>query len=74
MGDTVAIQFAPMEGRAGANRAACAASAWWNAPAGKAGVPGVREVWSDITPAARRDWIHWIESAKQAETCAKRAW
>lgn len=43
-----------------------------NAPAGKAGAPGAREVWGDITPAARRDWIHWMESAKQAETRARR--
>lgn len=33
---------------------------------------GVREVWSDITPIARRDWIHWIVSAKQAETRERR--
>jgi hypothetical protein len=31
-----------------------------------------REVWSDITPIARRDWIHWIVSAKQAETRVRR--
>ena len=31
-----------------------------------------REVWSDITPVARRDWIHWITSGKKAETRAKR--
>jgi hypothetical protein len=31
-----------------------------------------RELWSDITPIARRDWIHWIVSAKQAETRARR--
>lgn len=31
-----------------------------------------REAWSDITPAARRDFIHWIESAKKAETRDKR--
>jgi len=31
-----------------------------------------RRVWSDITPAARRDWIHWITSAKQEETRARR--
>ncbi|HEY3963858.1 MAG TPA: YdeI/OmpD-associated family protein [Planctomycetaceae bacterium] len=34
--------------------------------------PGARKVWSDITPVARRDWIHWIVSAKQAETRARR--
>ena len=31
-----------------------------------------REVWSDITPIARRDWIHWMVSAKQAATRARR--
>jgi Bacteriocin-protection, YdeI or OmpD-Associated/Domain of unknown function (DUF1905) len=31
-----------------------------------------RALWSDITPNARRDWIHWITSAKQPETRARR--
>jgi hypothetical protein len=31
-----------------------------------------REVWSDITPMARRDFVHWIVSPKQAETRARR--
>src|SRR5204863_5690605 len=31
-----------------------------------------RGLWSDITPNARRDWVHWITSAKQAETRARR--
>jgi hypothetical protein len=31
-----------------------------------------RATWKDITPAARRDWIHWITSGKKAETRAKR--
>ena len=31
--------------------------------------------WDDITPLARNEWICWIESAKKAETRAKRlAW
>jgi hypothetical protein len=29
-------------------------------------------VWSDITLVARRDWIHWITSAKRPETRARR--
>lgn len=37
-----------------------------------AAVPKARAVWSDITPVARRDWIHWITSAKQAETRTRR--
>ena len=34
--------------------------------------PKARALWSDITPNARRDWIHWITSAKQPETRARR--
>jgi hypothetical protein len=37
-----------------------------------AATPKARALWSDITPNARRDWIHWITSAKQAETRARR--
>ena len=37
-----------------------------------AAAPKARAVWSDITPIARRDWIHWIISAKQPETRARR--
>jgi hypothetical protein len=31
-----------------------------------------RALWSDITRVARRDWIHWITSAKRPETRARR--
>jgi hypothetical protein len=34
--------------------------------------PRARALWSDITPNARRDWIHWMISAKQPETRARR--
>ena len=34
--------------------------------------PKTRETWEDITPNARRDWIHWISSAKQEETRVRR--
>lgn len=37
-----------------------------------AAAPKARELWSDITPVARRDFIHWIASAKQPETRARR--
>ena len=33
---------------------------------------GARGVWNDTTTLARLDWIHWIESAKQSKTRAKR--
>jgi len=31
-----------------------------------------KATWDDITPVARRDWIHWITSGKKAETRVKR--
>ncbi len=34
--------------------------------------PGALATWQDITPVARRDWIHWITSGKKAETRTKR--
>jgi hypothetical protein len=37
-----------------------------------AAAPKARALWSDITTNARRDWIHWISSAKQPETRARR--
>jgi Bacteriocin-protection, YdeI or OmpD-Associated/Domain of unknown function (DUF1905) len=37
-----------------------------------AAAPKARALWSDITPNARRDWIHWINSPKQPETRARR--
>lgn len=30
--------------------------------------PKAQELWHDITPMARREWVRWIASAKQAET------
>jgi hypothetical protein len=37
-----------------------------------AAAPKARALWTNITPIARRDWIHWITSAKQPETRARR--
>lgn len=37
-----------------------------------AATPKARQTWAAITAMARRDWIFWIESAKKAETRAKR--
>lgn len=37
-----------------------------------AAAPKARTVWSGLTPSARRDWVHWITSAKQAETRTRR--
>ncbi len=65
VGDSVALEIAPVdvepEPRVPADlRKALAAN------------PDARATWSDITPVARRDWIHWITSGKKAETRAKR--
>jgi uncharacterized protein YdeI (YjbR/CyaY-like superfamily) len=35
-------------------------------------VPGAKARWNDITPLARRDWIAWLNTVKQAETRKKR--
>jgi Domain of unknown function (DUF1905)/Bacteriocin-protection, YdeI or OmpD-Associated len=64
MGDVVTLEIAPeaLEPRLPADlRKALAAAA-----------PKARKLWSDITPIARTDWIHWIVSAKQPETRARR--
>ena len=37
-----------------------------------AAAPKARALWSDITAIARKDWIHWIVSAKRPETRARR--
>lgn len=37
-----------------------------------AAAPAAKAAWKSLTPVARRDWIHWIESAKKAETVERR--
>jgi hypothetical protein len=65
-GDIVSLEIAPAaeepEPRAPADLRKALAAAH----------PKTRAVWSDITPAARRDWVQWIESAKQEATRLKR--
>lgn len=34
--------------------------------------PAAKLQWSDITPVARRDWVHWVTSGKKAETRGRR--
>ena len=34
--------------------------------------PVTQELWEDITPLARNEWICWVEDAKKEETRAKR--
>lgn len=64
-GDTVVLEIAPVEEEPEPKvpadlRRALAAN------------PAARATWVDITPVARRDWIHWITSGKKAETRVKR--
>ncbi len=64
-GDVVSLEISPsnrqQEARLPADlRKALAAS------------PKSRALWKDITPAARRDWIQWIVTARQPETRARR--
>ncbi len=64
-GDTVALGIAPVEKEpepkvpADLKRALAADAA-------------AKATWDDITPVARRDWIAWITSGKQAQTRVKR--
>lgn len=37
-----------------------------------AAAPKAKALWADITPAARRDWIDWVTSAKRPETRTRR--
>jgi hypothetical protein len=62
-GDIVTLEIAPSEHEAKVPadlRKALAAA------------PKARALWSDITPIARKDWIHWIMSSKLPETRARR--
>lgn len=65
-GDVVALEIAPVNEEPEPNVPADLKKALAAAPA------KTRDVWSDITPVARRDWIQWIESAKKEETRVKR--
>ncbi|MEO6971284.1 MAG: YdeI/OmpD-associated family protein [Chthoniobacterales bacterium] len=64
-GDVVTLEIAPVgdepEPRVPADLSKALAAA-----------PKARALWSAITPIARRDWIHWITSAKQPETRTRR--
>jgi hypothetical protein len=65
IGDTVRLEIAP---------AAEAAEARVPADLRKAlaAAPEAHAQWSSLTPVARRDWIQWLDSAKKADTRARR--
>lgn len=64
-GDTVALEMRPVEREPEPKLPADLRKAL-------AGDAGAKATWDDITPVARRDWIHWISSGKKAETRVKR--
>lgn len=64
-GDVVALEFTPVEEEPEPTAPADLKKALAAAPKAKA-------LWLEITPVARRDWIQWIVSAKQAETRTRR--
>ena len=64
-GDSVALEVTPVEKEPEPKVPADLKQALANNPAAKA-------TWAEITPVARRDWIHWITSGKKAETRVKR--
>ncbi|RYG14309.1 MAG: DUF1905 domain-containing protein [Burkholderiales bacterium] len=64
-GDSVAFEIAPVEKEPEPKVPADLKQALADNAAAKA-------TWADITPVARRDWIHWITSGKKAETRAQR--
>jgi hypothetical protein len=64
-GDIVALEIAPVDKEPEPKLPADLKRALAASPAAKA-------TWTDITPVARRDWIHWISSGKKAETRMKR--
>ena len=33
-----------------------------------AAIPKVRQLWEDISPLARNEWVCWVTSGKKAET------
>jgi len=66
VGDEVTLEIAPMSDEPEPQVPADLKKALTAAPM------KAREAWMDITPAARRDFIHWITSGKKAETRVKR--
>lgn len=64
-GDVVSLEITPVETQSELRLPADLRKAL-------AAAPRAQALWSDITSVARRDWIHWITSAKLPETRARR--
>lgn len=61
-GNAVALEICPVETEPEPRLPADLRRALAAAPA------PARTTWNDITPRARRDWVHWITSGQRAET------
>src|ERR1700726_2700929 len=57
---------------AGKRRPCCYSIVSFNLYTALAAVPEAKAQWSDLTPAERRDFISWMDSAKQPETHRRR--
>src|SRR5213082_134479 len=57
---------------AGKRRPCCYSIVSLNLYTALAAIPMAKAQWSDLTPIARRDFISWIDSAKQPETHRRR--
>jgi hypothetical protein len=64
-GDTLTVELAPVAEEPEPEVPADLQAALDSAPEAQA-------VWQETTPLARLDWIHWVTSAKQPKTRAKR--
>jgi hypothetical protein len=65
IGDIVAIELAPVESEPEPQLPD-------DLQAALAATPSAKATWDDTTTIARVDWVHWIESAKQAQTRRRR--
>ena len=65
VGDSVALEIAPASEELEARVPADLRKAL-------AGAPEAKQQWDSLTPVARRDWIQWLDSAKQAATRERR--
>ncbi len=65
VGDSVHVELAPVENEPEPEIPS-------DFEAALAVAPEAHKVWVDTTTVARMDWIHWIVSAKQSKTRAKR--
>jgi len=64
-GDTITLEIKPVENEPEPEIPADFAEAL-------AAAPEARKVWDSTTTIARLDWIHWITTAKQSKTRARR--